>query len=66
MTKNSGENVIYGDRNLRVVMTDRNVYVDVCEDGGEHNCVLGLSRAQMDEICRGYAREREQEATRGS
>lgn len=61
----TSEHVIYGDRHVRVVMTERNVYFDVAESGAEPDCVLGLSRAQMDEIVRGYGREKEQEATRG-
>lgn len=54
------ERVVYGDKTLRVVWQGDRVYFDDAAMIGEPECVLGVSEAQMDEIVRGWQREREQ------
>lgn len=55
------ERVVYGDSTVMVQMDAHHVYFSDTDDNGYPTALLNLSRAQMDEIVRGYEREKEQE-----
>ena len=61
MAEAQREHIVYGDRTLRIVWQGDRVFWDRVDDDGDPECLLGISKAQMDEVCRGWQREREQE-----